>query len=105
MLRSRRIGAVLQGVEQDGAESGPPMPKIEAVIAPQISQAMRGHRLGEVFASAIEIVGAEHRVARQEVAAAQARELLIFCSCGGEKRPHDGPPSAHGREMKFLPLS
>jgi hypothetical protein len=58
------------------------MPKIEAMIAPQIGEAMPGDRVGHILASAIEIVGAEHRVARQEVAAAQARGLLLFCWCG-----------------------
>ena len=51
------------------------MPKIEAMIAPQIGKAMSGDRVGEILASAIEIVGAENRVARQEVAAAQADGL------------------------------
>ena len=59
---------------------------------------MPSHRLGEMLASAIEIVGAERRVPRQEVAAAQARELL-FHLCGAEKRRHEGPPSPDGREM------
>src|SRR5271170_236244 len=75
------------------------MPKIEAMIAAQIGQAMPGDSVGEMLASAIEIVGAEHRVARKEVAAAQARGLLLLCSCGAEKCRHDGPPSADGREM------
>jgi hypothetical protein len=72
------VAPELQRVEYDLAESGPPMPKIEAMIAPQIRQAMWSERVREILASAIEIVGAEHRAAGQEVAAAQARGFVLF---------------------------